>query len=527
MVIDRASIFADRFKENPQILQAAVLGQAPVPGLDPYTALRAMQLLKESQQMQMAQAAQQPTNSPSLVQAAMQMPRAPMGMPVAALQQAAPQPQAAPQQAPMMGASGGLASMPTPEEDYAEGGIVAFAGPTGQNNYSLVQETPGGFPRSTTGFESLRRGMFEEDDESEDGIEDPVTQQMLARNAMQSLRAARKAERVAPMTPEQEMEYRNRIYRQIQTEAGTSPIDGFLAKYNITPEKAAKMDDEDLGMALLNAAGEAVKPVGTTRGIAAAISALGRSYGAAKKERRREEMATDRMRTELLDSQRKERMGMSKEASAAMERYRKDRQDATRANAAANRLEAQTFAQLTTAFRQPRGSGTAKPPSLPQVDRQLASLRLEIVDLENKTPTDPRLPVMRQQATALSEVLAASKDIGPTRAGLTEAEIYRRVDAIVAPQLLEFERLPSLAGDLGKRYAKLLREANTADTQKKTEAAAQLRAQAKTLKDQHEAELRRAATASVRESGFALPAARAATAARPAPPSGYVVDQQP
>jgi hypothetical protein len=367
MVIDRASIFADRFKGNPQILQAAVLGQSPVPGLDPYTALRAMQLLKESQQMQMAQAAQQPTQSPSLVQAAMQMPQAPMGMPVAAPQGA---PQAAPQQPPMMAASGGLASMPTPDEDYAEGGIVAFAGPTERNNYSLVQETPGGFPYSTTGFESLRRGMFEEDDESEGGIEDPVTQQMLAREAMRSLRAARKAERVAPMTPEQEMEYRNRIYKQMQTEAGASPLDAFLAKYNITPEKSAKMDDEDLGMALLEAAGEAVKPVGTTRGLAAAAAALGRSYGAAKKERRREEMATDRMRAELLDSQRKERMGMSREASAALERYRKDRQDATRAGAAANRLEAQTLAQLTTAFRPQRAAGEKEPkPELAGIDR--------------------------------------------------------------------------------------------------------------------------------------------------------------
>ena len=59
MPIDMASVYADRFKASPQILQAAVLGQAPIPGLDPYTALRSLQLIKESQRMQMAQAAQQ------------------------------------------------------------------------------------------------------------------------------------------------------------------------------------------------------------------------------------------------------------------------------------------------------------------------------------------------------------------------------------------------------------------------------------------------------------------------------------
>lgn len=413
MVIDRASIFADRFKGNPQILQAAVLGQAPVPGLDPYTALRAMQLLKESQQMQMAQAAQQPTQSPSLVQAAMQMPQMPPQM--------APQaaPQAAPQQPPMMAASGGLASMPTPDEDYAEGGIVAFAGPTERNNYSLVQETPGGFPYSTTGFESLRRGMFEEDDESDGGIDDPVTQQMLAREAMRSLRAARKAERVTPMTPEEELESQRKYFDQLKAQAGTSPIDAFLTKYNITPEKAAKMDDEDLGMALLEAAGEAVKPVGTTRGLAAAAATLGRSYGAAKKERRREEMATDRMRVELLDSQRKERMGMSKDAAAAMERYRKDRQDAARAGAAANRLEAQTLAQLTTAFRPQRAAGEKQPkPESEGIERIAKSLIQKGMD-----PTEAYAQATLQYKSASAGVAGAVRSMADARKELGRAKL--------------------------------------------------------------------------------------------------------
>ena len=410
MVIDRASIFADRFKGNPQILQAAVLGQSPVPGLDPYTALRAMQLLKESQQMQMAQAAQQPTQSPSLVQSAMQMPQAPMGMPVGV-----------PQQAPMAAASGGLASMPTPEEDYAEGGIVAFAGPTERNNYSLVQETPGGFPSNTYMGDALRRGIFGLEDDEDDGIEDPVTQQMLARRAMKSLNRARASERYTPMTPEQEMEYRNRIYRQMQTEAGASPLDAFLAKYNITPEKAAKMDDEDLGMALLKAAGAAVQPGGTMRGLAAAASTLGETYGTAKKERRREEMATDRMRAELLDSQRKERMGMSREASAAMERYRKERQDAVRADANANRLEAQTLAQLTTAFRLPRPATEKEPkPELLGIDDIYKAIREEEPNL---SPAQARRKAVLQYKTAGPGVAGVVRSRADAEKALSRAKI--------------------------------------------------------------------------------------------------------
>jgi len=136
-MIDMASVYAERYKTQPQMLQAAVMGQSPDPKLDPYTALNALKLVKESQRMAMAGQAQQPTSSPSIVAETMApnpmmqglgamvpgaMGQAPQGMP----------PQGMPPQAPpMQAASGGLASMPTPDEEYAAGGIVAFNGQTG------------------------------------------------------------------------------------------------------------------------------------------------------------------------------------------------------------------------------------------------------------------------------------------------------------------------------------------------------------------------------------------------------------
>jgi protein-tyrosine-phosphatase len=115
-MIDQASVFADRFRNNRQALQAAVLGQNS--GVDPYTALRALQLLKESDSMQMAQQGQQPTEAPSLLQEAMQPPQMPMGMAVPGQQMSQ-----APQQ------SGGLEAIPVPDQMFsgAGGGIVAFA----------------------------------------------------------------------------------------------------------------------------------------------------------------------------------------------------------------------------------------------------------------------------------------------------------------------------------------------------------------------------------------------------------------
>ena len=159
-MIDMASVFADRYKKTPKVLSDAVMGQSIDPSLDPYTALNALKLVNESQRMAMAGQAQQPTSSPSIVAQNVAPPMQqglgamvpgamsgqgmppqgmpPQGMPPQGMPPQGMPPQGMPQQT-MQAASGGLAGMYTPEEDYAEGGIVAFAEPTEENNYSLVK----------------------------------------------------------------------------------------------------------------------------------------------------------------------------------------------------------------------------------------------------------------------------------------------------------------------------------------------------------------------------------------------------
>ena len=79
-MIDQASVFAERYKGNPQVLQATVLGQGNIPGLDPYTALNALKLIKESNMMAMAGRAQQPTSSPSIVAETLAPAPSPQGL---------------------------------------------------------------------------------------------------------------------------------------------------------------------------------------------------------------------------------------------------------------------------------------------------------------------------------------------------------------------------------------------------------------------------------------------------------------
>lgn len=163
MGIDKASILADRYKDNRGQLTAVLMGQ-PVqdPSIDAYSALRAMQLLKESDRMAMAQQArgfsgQQPSLAEDAVmpdqQAAM------MGAPVMTQQgQQAPM-----MQQPMQAASGGLASMPTPDHDYAEGGIVAFASGGRPSSADYLKEAFANIPQPTS-LEEREAGMTKQRD---------------------------------------------------------------------------------------------------------------------------------------------------------------------------------------------------------------------------------------------------------------------------------------------------------------------------------------------------------------------------
>ena len=166
MGIDKASILADRYKDNRGQLAAVLMGQ-PVQdqSIDAYSALRAMQLLKESDRMAMAQQARGPSGEqPSLAEAAVTPDQSAglagmMGQPVMGQQpQQAPMPQQ-----PMQAASGGLAGMPMSDDDYAEGGIVAFASGGRPSSADYLEKAFANIPKPAT-FEEREAGMTKQRD---------------------------------------------------------------------------------------------------------------------------------------------------------------------------------------------------------------------------------------------------------------------------------------------------------------------------------------------------------------------------
>ena len=288
MGIDKASILADRYKDNRGQLAAALMGQ-PVQdqSIDAYSALRAMQLLKESDRMAMAQQARGPSGEqPSLAEAAV-TPDQPMGLagmmgqPVMGQQpQQAPMPQQ-----PMQAASGGLAGMPTSDDDYAEGGIVAFASGGRPSSADYLEKAFSNIPKPTS-----------------------------------------IAEREAGMTKQRD--YVNTLY-------GEDRMAPFLEDIAKERRELSSNKDKNLGYALLAAAKAVVDKPSTGKGLASiapGLAAAGAAFGSEmqkfEKEEREANRALRQSEMTLAAAQQARNDGKTDKAVALFNKYDDQNRDA-------------------------------------------------------------------------------------------------------------------------------------------------------------------------------------------------------
>jgi hypothetical protein len=342
-MIDQASVFAERFKGNPQVLQATVLGQGNIPGLDPYTALNALKLIKESQRMEMAGRAQQPTSSPSIVAEALAPAPSPQGLGAMVPNMMGQMPPGTPQgfaamapqqRAPVMQRSGGLAGMPTPEENYAEGGIVAFQDRGYVNpNLTAKMSTPA---VSANPSYSEGEGESEQDnylamlDELEGGEGSPAG--LAAANKLTLATARRIASRdLRDLTPEEAKTMYSTKYKEITDAAGPSPYAGMRADLAEQGKERASSLEFAKGEALLQAAADVLEGNNALRGIAKGGARFAKVYGDAQRADKLAKRSMAQMEFHINDAERKERMGNSRAATAAVERAGRDRKDMNKA----------------------------------------------------------------------------------------------------------------------------------------------------------------------------------------------------
>jgi hypothetical protein len=438
-MIDMASVYAERFKQNPQALQAAVMGQSPDPKLDPYTALNALRLIKEASMMTMAGQAQQPTSSPSIVAETMAPPAMPRGLGamVPGAMGQGPQgmppqgqaPQGMPPQAPMQAASGGLAGMYTPEEDYAAGGIVAFdeGGKTddGEDNmtpYAAMFDSTGG-----------ANPMFQSKG-------DPETYGKMASQYPGAIEDIRNV-KYDSITPEQYEGIVTTDMAKMKTAMGGGNLyKQLLADMQSRDDERAGVLEEGKGVALLKAAAAMAQGGNWVRAFANAGAEFGTEYTRALQADKAEKRSIALAKFNIADAERKENMGLLKEARQSGDR-------AVAANAAAQKAKLDKAKAVADALY--KGMNATKPlksafsgaggPKLPQVDRDAAEITKQIIALEAKNPDDPKIAILKKQREGLMEIISTGKDMGPAKAAMATSQLTAKQNAGVAKELSVWE----------------------------------------------------------------------------------------
>jgi hypothetical protein len=437
-MIDKASVFAERFKGNPQILQATVLGQGTDPNLDPYTALRALQLIKESNAMQMAQQAQGPTSAPSLASQAV-APQGlagmlPMGAPAGQMPQAPQAPQA-----PDMQASGGLAGLPTSEEEYAAGGIVAFQ--EGGLNTELT--VPPG-----TEYDPNETGLYA----AEPAGEGDAGMQARAFANYEASRKALEDLTSGVTTAEDDRKTRKDYLDFLRENAGPDIYAPAMGKLDEREAGRAKTSRQGQGLALLAAAGAILEGNTLARGAAKAFPVFAKEMGEVQRADIAEQRSIETMRFALSDAQRKERMGDVRGAQAAAETARKAKADANKFQFDKTKALADLDAKAIQATRPRTGAGAGGP----KLAEQLAAAELEFA--KNPTKENKAAVDALTRAAAKTRTSFSTSEVGEQRARVTTAPVQQKIDAAVAEKMGKFT-------SMNPAYRRAVRERRDADAQ--------------------------------------------------------------
>lgn len=459
MSIDMASVYAERFKSNPDMLRAAVMGQSPDPKLDPYTALNALRLVKESQQMAMAGQAQQPTSAPSILAQNLAPPAPPQGLagmvPMGA--PAGQMPQRAPQAPPMQAASGGLAGMYSPEEDYAAGGIVAFSlGGEAEDDYQ--GET------SDTGYsDSQGRSTDAEGNLLEDADVDTGTggQRAQASRNVQQSRAALMGMQDEGLTQEDFNRIRQDSLNFSQKNAGPNIYDPANKRLKEREDARSKNTSQGEGLALLAAAGAILEGNTLARGASKAFPVFAQQMGEVKRADLAEQRSIESMQFSLADAQRKERMGDIRGAQAAAETARKEKNDANKFKLEKAKALTKLDADVYKAANRPDKGAGAQPTPFNVLFNAKQALA--------EDPKNPKLQAAvrnAEQSVAATKTSFSTGEMGSLRADMAALPVQANIDSKVNEGLQKFKSTDSA----GAPYRAALRKKDTAEADRLLQA---------------------------------------------------------
>lgn len=393
MNLDPSSALADKFKGKRQVLESAVLGK--VQGIDPYSALRALQKLNVAdkyEQMQKAMAGQQ--NAPSVAQQTLAQ----------AAQARAPQP---PMQAPAPQQGAGLAGMPLPQGamSMAGGGIVAFSGEDGVSDV----------------------GDGEADGEAS-GVDTPESQAAQAQvgeylAAMQNMN---------PEKATTEDEYAAATANALP---GLRKLFKSTEYYDEAQKNLGEMEqdrtaslEQHKGLAALQAAAAMLQGNNAARGLAGGAAAFGQAYGAAADAAAKEKQSLAKMRLDLANAQRAEDMGLYKMQASNLAAARQDKRAADLFNLNKVKAEGYLAAQLAKAKKAP-----AVPAGRQDVQSIKNYLQAHYKDMPDVDAEAKAVTIVKQLTAGQSVAANKAKDISAQvqKRKITDSDNYRKLVAAI------------------------------------------------------------------------------------------------
>jgi len=220
----------------------------------------------------------------------------------------------------------------------------------------------------------------------------------------------------------------------INKELGEGPYKAFGKSLEEREAARGQMLEEGKGLAALRAAGAILRPGGFMRGLGAAGEAFADSYGKSLEANRLEKQSIAAAQFHLADAQRKERMGLMKEADAAEAAYRGSIDKANKFSLDKLKYQADARVKLAQASRQLRAPGAGGAGKEPKLNEQLAAAEIAF---END-PTNANL----KRVTALRRAagLVKTSDIGGGRIAVEEAKLQSAEDAKVVAAMQDAEK---------------------------------------------------------------------------------------
>jgi hypothetical protein len=240
------------------------------------------------------------------------------------------------------------------------------------------------------------------------------------------------------LTPEQKSAAIRSRYNLEKSLAGPDTAsEEYLGMINKGDTDRAEMRGQGKGLAALAAAAGLVQGNNLARGLGQASGAFAQAYAPVLQADRKEKMALASMKFNLLDAQRKERMGMTKSAIAAAAEATKDQQAADKFALDKTTKQAEIDARIAAAGRPIRTGSGAGGPKPEKVWERYATETTNLNALARKLgpdfATNPEYIAKKQDVEALGVIAQQSKDVQPVKASQTDtAQADKRTAAEAA-----------------------------------------------------------------------------------------------